>query len=264
MADPKRHDSLNSEEGVIRDSQIETLLVDGLELYFKGRYDEAIHLWTRVLFIDRGDQRARAYIERAQSAIAERQRRGDELLHASQELLDQGQTTAARDLLDELVSMAGDDERAAALRLKLDRIERMRPAPAPAAHTEVPMPEIDEPWRPGRYWAIVGTATATALVVLAVVAFNPTVRSWVGLSASADAIAVKATPVALPVLSTSDVALVRARTFYGRGRLAEALQALDRVGVESASRGPADELRVEIQRLLLASAAQRTHGGGRP
>jgi hypothetical protein len=47
--------------------------------------------------------------------------------------------------------------------------------------------------------------------------------------------------------------MVRARTLYSRGRLAEALQALDRVDDESASRVEADRLRVEIQRTLLAT-----------
>ena len=37
-------------------------------------YEQAIHVWTRVLFLDRGHARARAYIERARSALAERQR----------------------------------------------------------------------------------------------------------------------------------------------------------------------------------------------
>ena len=64
----------------------------------------------------------------------------------------------------------------------------------------------------------------------------------------------------MPVLSSSDVALIRARTLYGRGRLAEALQALDRVDDWSAVRPDADALRVEIQRLLLASGGQK-HGG---
>jgi hypothetical protein len=113
-------------------------------------------------------------------------------------------------------------------------------------------------------WTVVGTAVALILVATTLAFTNATVRGWVGLGAAGEGLVVRTGPVALPVLSTSDVALVRARTFYGRGRLAEALQALDRVGVDSASRASADALRVEIQRLLLASAAQRAHGGDHP
>jgi hypothetical protein len=58
----------------------------------------------------------------------------------------------------------------------------------------------------------------------------------------------------MPVLSSSEAALIRARTLYARGRLAQALQALDRVDDRSTVRAEADALRVEIQRLLLASA----------
>jgi hypothetical protein len=57
----------------------------------------------------------------------------------------------------------------------------------------------------------------------------------------------------LPVLSTTDVALVRARTLYARGRLAEALVALDQVDVLDTRRSEADKLRVEIQQILLAT-----------
>jgi hypothetical protein len=61
----------------------------------------------------------------------------------------------------------------------------------------------------------------------------------------------------MPVLSSSDVAVIRARALYGRGRLAEALQALDRVEDGSSIRQDADALRVEIQRLLLAGGHEK-------
>ncbi len=57
----------------------------------------------------------------------------------------------------------------------------------------------------------------------------------------------------LPVLSSTEVALVRARTLYARGRLAEALLALDHVQMQDARRSEADKLRVEIQQILLAT-----------
>ena len=63
-----------------RDSRIEELLLAGLDHYFAGRHDLAINVWTRVLFLDRTHGKARAYIERARSALAERQREAEELL----------------------------------------------------------------------------------------------------------------------------------------------------------------------------------------
>jgi hypothetical protein len=54
--------------------RIEQLLTAGLDEYFAGRYDGAVQVWSRVFFLDRTNARARAYIERARSAVAERQR----------------------------------------------------------------------------------------------------------------------------------------------------------------------------------------------
>jgi hypothetical protein len=57
----------------------------------------------------------------------------------------------------------------------------------------------------------------------------------------------------LPVLSVSEAALIRARTLYARGRLADALLALDQVDLGSPVQPSADALRVEIQQTLLAA-----------
>src|SRR3954462_3973915 len=64
-----------------REARVEELLLSGLDHYFAGQHDLAINVWTRALFIDRGHPRARAYIERARRALAERQREGEELIH---------------------------------------------------------------------------------------------------------------------------------------------------------------------------------------
>jgi hypothetical protein len=55
-------------------ARIDQLLTAGLDEYFAGRYDGAVQVWSRVFFLDRSNARARAYIERARSAVAERQR----------------------------------------------------------------------------------------------------------------------------------------------------------------------------------------------
>ena len=79
MTDPLRTDHL-PEAGEVpereRDARVEDLLLAGLDHYFVGQHELAISVWTRVLFLDRGHARARAYIDRARSAIAERQREG--------------------------------------------------------------------------------------------------------------------------------------------------------------------------------------------
>ena len=72
----------------------------GLDHYFDGEYDQAINVWTRALFLDRGHARARAYIERARSALAEQQRESEELLQRGLAAFDRGASAEARRLLE--------------------------------------------------------------------------------------------------------------------------------------------------------------------
>ena len=264
MPEPRRVEfSPAPAEHGTRDSQAEALLVDGLDRYFDGRYEDAIHLWTRVLFLDRAHSRARAYIDRARTALAEQQRRAEEMLERSRDLLDRGQTDAARHMLAEAVASSGDDERAAALRLRLERVER---AHAPRSTGRLPIvaaPEVLPGWswrRRSPAMIIAAVVAASALIVLT--ATSPAGRDWMGFGAAVETLESSTTPATLAVLSISEAALVRARTLYGRGRLAEALQSLDRVDDDSPVRQEASALRVEIQRLLLAGSQE--HGPSPP
>src|SRR6478672_10652379 len=113
-------------------SRIEELLLAGLDHYFSGQHELAISVWTRVLFLDRTHPRARAYIERARGAIAERQREGEELLQTGMAAFQRGDTAAARELLTSAVERAARPEEALAL---LERIDRLAPAAAPERET---------------------------------------------------------------------------------------------------------------------------------
>jgi tetratricopeptide (TPR) repeat protein len=261
--DHKRHELTPDPEGAARDSQIEALLVAGLDHYFARRYDEAIHVWTRVLFLDRSHARARAYIERARTALAERQRRAEELLATGHSLIDQGRTEAARDILAEAVATTGDDERASALRLRLERVERAQGGVADAGPVAVFAAASVPAW--ARRWSTPATVALVAgagVLLIGVMAVG-TVRGLLGLPAGRSEFTMTGGAAPAPVLSSADVALVRARTLYGRGRLAEALGILDRIGPGSPARAAADQLRIEIQRLLLASGREssRTPAG---
>src|SRR5262245_25573900 len=101
MSDPARTDlpAADALAGHQRDARVEQLLLTGLDHYFAGRYERAIHVWTRVLFLERGHPRACAYIDRARSALAERQRESEELLHRGTAAFDGGEVTDARRLL---------------------------------------------------------------------------------------------------------------------------------------------------------------------
>jgi hypothetical protein len=253
MAESKRLEAAPTSEAADRDSRAEALLVEGLDRYFAGRYEDAIHVWTRVLFLDRSHARARAYIDRARTALAERHRRGDELIHSATTLLAEGQIDRARTLLVQLEAMSGDDQHTAALLAQLDRVERLRASgaarPAPAVADAVRLPSRR---RMTVRHVVTGAliATSASLLALATVLLLEASFGW---GRSTQPMAGGAPPATLPVLSSSDVALVRARTLYARGRLAEALVALDRVDREHPGRAEADRLRIDIQRVLLGT-----------
>src|SRR6476646_1246633 len=82
-----------------RDARIEHLLLAGLDHYFAAHYELAINVWTRALFFDRSHDRARAYIDRARSALAERQREAEELLQNGVAAFQRGDGGEARRLV---------------------------------------------------------------------------------------------------------------------------------------------------------------------
>src|SRR6202795_2806377 len=125
MSDPLRTDlsrTLEAASAAGRDAKIEQLLLAGLDRYFAAQYEQAINVWTRVLFLDRNHARARAYIERARSALAERQRESEELLHNGLAAFERGEMDAARQLLNAAVQRGGAHEVALAFLTRIDRI----------------------------------------------------------------------------------------------------------------------------------------------
>jgi uncharacterized protein HemY len=178
------------------------------------------------------------------------QRHSEELLQTSRDLLEQGDTEAARRLLSEAMATSADDLQVAALRVRLERLERVR-----ALHTPIDQIEVStaaERWKWGRMpWIAVGGALILVTVgTFIAMSLQSGVESQAPIAASPSAV-----PAIdrVPVLSTAEVALVRARTAVARGRLSDALRELDRVGVESPDRPAADQLRIEVQQLLMAS-----------
>src|SRR5688572_5423843 len=256
MTDPKRHDATSADaSGTGQDSRVEDLLVEGLDRYFLGQYEDAIHLWTRVLFLDRSHTSARAYIDRARGAIVERQRRAEESLQHVSELLDQGRSAEARTQLQNATDTLGEDERTAALRLRLERLERaFGGAPRIRAVPEPPAAPWGS-WLSDRLTMKTWLAAAV-LVVATVVLTSSGVRARLGVGPESTLPAPTLSPGPVPVIGRAEVALVRARALYARGRLAEALDVLDRVEFEQITREEADRLRVDIQRLLLATAGE--------
>jgi hypothetical protein len=252
-----------------REARIEELLLSGLDHYFGGQYERAISVWTRIVFLDRHHDRARAYIERARSALAERQRESDECLHDGVVAYNAGEIDRARELLTRALEHGSD-----AAGVFLDRLNRVGPVgPTPDAHAESKPPRAAAgrrrmPLAPRRRdWVAAGLA---ALVVAAMMLSGLPIGTWLSeLEVAAPAGALQ--PIVdepLPIVRASEAALLRARTLHADGQLHDALRALDRIGVGDPVRADADRLRADIQRDLFAVAgvpiAAAPEGGGRP
>src|SRR3954463_7407243 len=127
MSDPLRTDASRAHADVTsepdRDGKIEQLLLVGLDHYFAARYELAINVWTRALFLDRSHPRARAYIDRARSALAERQRESEELLQNGVAAFERGETDEARRLLRAAIEGGAPSEEALAVLERLNRLD---------------------------------------------------------------------------------------------------------------------------------------------
>ena len=269
MSDPLRTDPSRAQDAALasdRDAKIEHLLLVGLDHYFAANYELAINVWTRALFLDRSHARARAYIERARSALAERQRESEELLQTGLAAFHRGDGEQARRLLQAAIEAGAPSEEALAVLERLNRIETAIPAAAAGrsdrAHRGRAPRDAAGERRPIRGMVAV-TVLAAAIVALggfAVARDRVDWQSLVALARSAiradsPAAAVQ-TPVArevrLPLPRRGETTLARARMLMASGRLRDALAALDTVRPTDPQKADADRLRGDIQRLLLS------------
>ncbi len=265
MSDPLRTDPSRQGEielGVERDAKIEDLLLNGLDHYFGGRYEHAINIWTRVLFLDRGHARARAYIERARSALSEQLRESEELLHGGVAAFDCGEIDRARGLLNSALERGGPNEIALALLARLNRLESAGHIKAPVRPTtEAAVREtrqlFEEPPRSGMRRLWIAVATPVLVAILGTMwAARPTIVATLGLAiqnAAGPRAAIKTPEESLPVPLGSEVVLARARALELGGHLSDALRLLDEVRPTDPLRSEVDRLKTEIQGRLLAT-----------
>ncbi len=239
-----------------RDARIEQLLLSGLDQYFAGSYQQAINIWTRVVFLERGHSRARAYIERARSALAEQQRECEELVHTGIDAYNAGDVTTARDLLTRAVEQGGPSDTAL---LFLDRLNRASGATtldaqegslsARTLHATgiTPQARRASGWLP--------TIVMSGAVAAGVLTGTLSLVSWFTEAAVSPAAAPERTAVEpLPVVRSSEIIIARARSLYSDGHLRDALRALERIDSADPMRPDADRLRAEVQRALLTAA----------
>ena len=270
MSDPLRTEPARAHDADLasgRDAKIEQVLLVGLDHYFAADYELAINVWTRALFIDRNHARARAYIERARSALAERQRESEELLQKGVAAFSRGDGDEARRLLQAAIDGGAPAEEALTL---LDRMNRFETAPPPAAtivRADRRAREEAAPAERQRPRSMIGLVVSLLLGVAIVAVATDAAsrdriewRSFVELVQSAGRVGSPApSPVApviretpLPLPRRGETLLGRARALAAGGHLRDALALAETVRPTDPQKADADRLRADIQRQLLA------------
>ena len=253
MSDPLRTAHANAAplSDADREARIESLLLSGLDHYFSGHYEQAINIWTRVAFLERRHGRARAYIERARSALAERQRESEELLHAGIAAYDNGDLVAARDLLTRAAGQGDATDTALVFLQRLRRLETAADALRTDGPSAIASPHASGHGRRRTSWAL--TIAVSGIIAAAILIATRPVISWLAELPLGTPAVDAPRPEPLPIVRPSEVLIDRARALRAGGHLRDALRALDRVPLADPFRADADRLRGEVQRDLLAT-----------
>ena len=152
--------------------------------------------------------RACAYIDRARSALAERQRQTEELLHRGTAAFEDGQVVAARRLLTAAVEQGAPPEVALAYLGRLDRLEPASGVSEPAAEVLTKC-LLHRPRRHARSARFVDSARRCRAALLAVTAaawLAGAVLDFGSVASRRAAVAPTAAPEPVPVPNASDVA----------------------------------------------------------
>ncbi len=265
MTDPLRFDPAALAADVPerdRDARVEELLLSGLDHYFAGQHEHAINVWTRVLFLDRGHARARAYIERARTAVSERQREGEELIHTGATAFQRGDVETARRLITSGVERGAATDEAFALLERLQRVEAAGVQQESRAGRSAVIPAHGlvrrRRWRERRamlVWLSAGTVVGLGAAAVTIALLWTGREPWLTIHTGAEPVRVasrKDEPV--PVPAAAEIWMARARVLFEKGRLREAISALDEIPHGDPLRPSADELRGMVQQRLLESA----------
>jgi tetratricopeptide (TPR) repeat protein len=267
MSEAYRSDTSHAQDAVSeadRDAKIEQLLLVGLDHYFAAQYDQAINVWTRVLFLDRSHPRARAYIERARSALAERLRESEELLQNGVAAFQRGEPHEARRLLRAAIDGGAPSEEALAV---LDRLDRLESGSASPSSTRPHAKGRNAPPRTvtHRSRSIVGIAATLVLAAGILVFGGYAASSWNRVERRVMSVLkdvpppASASPVvreqSLPLPRRGELLLTRARSLAASGHLSDALATLELIRATEPQKAEADLLRADIQRQLLALTA---------
>jgi tetratricopeptide (TPR) repeat protein len=111
-------------------AKIRDLLQKGHELAEVGRFHQAIHIWERILFLDRGNRTAREWIDKAKRAVAEQEREFDAQVLQASRLLEGGDRHGARLLVAGVLDRDPRHPEARSLWERLEILERRGDRPS--------------------------------------------------------------------------------------------------------------------------------------
>jgi hypothetical protein len=242
--DETPHASPPSQPSSLGDDQaarIEQLLMAGLDEYFAGRHDRAVQVWSRVFFLDRTNARARAYIERARGAVAERQRLAEAAVAA-------GEGEASRPGRDDegratLADVRGPGLEPEGLLVVSGALAARLAPPVPVPVDVTAPPAAVSRWARNAHVLLVAAAGVLLFVAGYTVAARDRLAEWVsGVSARPGAIA------DVPA-HASEIVLNEARQALAARRYDDVRRALARIPAGDPLRRQADALAAELQRV---------------
>jgi tetratricopeptide (TPR) repeat protein len=280
----RRETDLKTKEIAVRDGEPEAspksldLLRQGDDLYSRGLYHQAIHVWTRILFLDRRNPEARLRIDRAKEVVSERERSLDVEIAGARELFDAGDIEAARERVRLVLAVDGSHGEAKLLAAAIEACDRRSaalsrdlsgerdPLAAEAASSargvvirvpKAPRPASHRAGRPTVSWAKVGAFFLVALLAFGVAAFYLS-QNWEAIVSGGpfDRPSALPTPVLSDRLGASvpDLSQLRyynAERLFAEGRYREALAELRRVPLRSKAAAEARSLILRIEDRLL-------------
>ena len=263
------------------------LLRQGDNLYSRGLYQQAIHVWTRILFLDRGNPEVRLRIGRAKEAVAELQRRLDAGIAEARGLFESGEIEGARERVRSVLAADASHGDAVQLAAAIEAVDRrseppressaeLHPLPAPeatpaqgvvVASTPTQGVVIKVPKSPRRSSDRIASAVTSrvkmagfllgALLLFAVSAFYLR-ENWEAIVSDGAfghpaglATAVPPDRLAASVPDLSELRYYNGERLFAQGRYREALAELRRVDRDSAVVAEARSLILRIEDRLL-------------
>jgi len=258
-------------------SRTNELFRQGEEHFAAGRFQQAIHVWTRILFVDRGNSRVRESIDKAKRVIAERQRRLDLNCAEAVRLFESGDVEGAHKRARAVLSTDAGHVEANHLEEKITALER-RNEPArelplkgpvetgPSKGIVLRVPRGERGARADVVAPVHSRAKMTAFIAAALLVFGVSAlylyQNWEGIvsdGAFRHPVASGASQPGKPAPSVPDLAELRyfngARLFE-QGRYREALSELSRIDRASPVTAEARSLILRIEERLLRSAPE--------